>query len=59
MPEAIPPAPQQFHLDISVPDLEQAARAAESAGATLLDDTHPWRIYPDPAGHHFCLPHEE
>ncbi|MFI0419532.1 VOC family protein [Spongiactinospora sp. 9N601] len=54
-----PARPQQFHLDIGVPDLEQAARAAESSGATLLDDTHPWHIYADPAGHPFCLLHEK
>ncbi|PZG17392.1 glyoxalase, partial [Spongiactinospora gelatinilytica] len=59
-PRGAPPArPQQFHLDIGVPDLDQAARLAESSGATLLDDTHPWRIYADPAGHPFCLLHEK
>ncbi len=53
-----PAAPQQFHLDVGVADLDQAENAVLQLGATLLDAGEPrrvWRIYADPAGHPFCL----
>ncbi len=53
-----PQAPQQFHLDLGVPDLDEAERAVLGLGATLLDagdGIRGWRVYADPAGHPFCL----
>jgi len=48
--------PQQFHLDIEVPDLDQAQADVLGLGATLLHaDPRGWRIFADPAGHPFCL----
>ncbi|MEU7603921.1 VOC family protein [Streptomyces sp. NPDC040724] len=53
-----PTRPQQFHLDLGVPDLDRAQEQVLAAGATLLDggaDGRSWRIFADPAGHPFCL----
>ncbi|MFD4574334.1 VOC family protein [Streptomyces sp. NPDC058417] len=59
-----PAAPQQFHLDFGVPDLDRAQEQVLAAGATVLDDgtgragdtaEAGWRVYADPAGHPFCL----
>ncbi|OLF11243.1 glyoxalase [Actinophytocola xinjiangensis] len=52
-----PAHPQQSHLDLGVPDLDQAQSHAEAAGATVLDATpdRSWRVLADPAGHPFCL----
>ena len=48
--------PQQFHLDIEVPDLDQAQAHVLGLGATLLQVVpRGWRIFADPAGHPFCL----
>jgi len=48
--------PQQFHLDLDVPDLGNAHTQVLTLGATLLHtDPRGWRIYTDPAGHPFCL----
>jgi hypothetical protein len=48
--------PQQFHLDLDVPDLDRAQEQILDFGATLLHvDTRGWRIFADPAGHPFCL----
>ena len=48
--------PQQFHLDVEVPDLDRAERLVLASGATLLRaDPRGWKIYADPAGHPFCL----
>lgn len=48
--------PQQFHLDLDVPDLGNAHTQVLNLGATLLHiDPRGWRIYADPAGHPFCL----
>jgi catechol 2,3-dioxygenase-like lactoylglutathione lyase family enzyme len=48
--------PQQFHLDLDVPDLDQAQDLVLGLGATLLRaDTRGWRVFADPAGHPFCL----
>lgn len=51
--------PQQFHLDLSVPDIAAAEPAVLAAGARV----HPhqpskdggFRVYLDPVGHPFCL----
>lgn len=49
--------PQQMHLDVDVPDLDEAERAVLELGATK----HPhqpgetFRVFLDPAGHPFCL----
>ncbi|WP_219472368.1 VOC family protein [Nonomuraea rhizosphaerae] len=48
--------PQQFHLDIDVPDLEPAQDQVLDLGARLLHvDRGGWRVFADPAGHPFCL----
>lgn len=48
--------PQQFHLDLDVPDLDLAQEQVLAVGATLLHaDARGWRIFADPAGHPFCL----
>jgi catechol 2,3-dioxygenase-like lactoylglutathione lyase family enzyme len=48
--------PQQSHLDLEVPDLDQAHRQVLELGATLLHvDSRGWRVFEDPAGHPFCL----
>ncbi|MEU4154825.1 VOC family protein [Actinoplanes sp. NPDC026670] len=50
-------APQQFHLDVVVDDLDTAEAAVLALGATK----HPhqpgttFRVFLDPAGHPFCL----
>ena len=51
-----PASPQQFHLDLEVPDLDGAQSRIVALGATLLHvDPRGWRIFADPAGHPFCL----
>jgi catechol 2,3-dioxygenase-like lactoylglutathione lyase family enzyme len=53
-----PEHPQQFHLDVTVDDLESAQAQVLALGATLLDDgegKRSWRVFADPAGHPFCL----
>jgi glyoxalase superfamily protein len=48
--------PQQFHLDLEVPDLDEAQVQVVELGATLLHaDRRGWRVFADPAGHPFCL----
>ncbi|MGW0647252.1 VOC family protein [Streptomyces umbrinus] len=55
------PAPdgsQQFHLDLTVEDLDAAEKEVLALGATVLeaaDRGRGWRVYADPAGHPFCL----
>lgn len=55
------PAPdgsQQFHLDLTVDDMDAAEREVLALGATVLDAAdrgRSWRVYADPAGHPFCL----
>ncbi|GHH08444.1 VOC family protein [Streptomyces lanatus] len=55
------PAPdhsQQFHLDLTVPDLDTAEEAVLALGAKPLDTddrSRTFRVYADPAGHPFCL----
>ncbi|OAH10662.1 VOC family protein [Streptomyces jeddahensis] len=56
-----PSAPQQFHLDIGVHDLDAAEARALELGAVSLDDrggARSWRVYADPVGHPFCLVRE-
>jgi hypothetical protein len=55
--------PQQLHLDLTVPALDDLNRQHERAlelGARLLEDRsddeeEPLRVYADPAGHPFCI----
>ncbi|MEI7032476.1 VOC family protein [Streptomyces pratensis] len=63
-PDFVPPqwprpdASQQFHLDLTVPDLDTAEREVLALGARPLDTedrTRSFRVYADPAGHPFCL----
>ncbi|MGW3682103.1 VOC family protein [Streptomyces prasinus] len=55
------PAPdrsQQFHLDLTVEDLDAAEKEALALGAEPLeteDRSRSFRVYTDPAGHPFCL----
>lgn len=53
-----PDASQQFHLDLTVSDLDAAEERVLALGATALDTgdrSRSWRVYADPAGHPFCL----
>jgi len=63
-PDHVPPqwpgtdGAQQFHLDLTVPDLDAAEREVLALGATVLDAEdreRSFRVYADPAGHPFCL----
>jgi catechol-2,3-dioxygenase len=53
--------PQQFHIDVTVEDIETAEKQVLALGATKhavqpgADDDENWRVYVDPAGHPFCL----
>lgn len=51
--------PQQMHFDLYVDSLEEAAEAAEAAGARRHDiqpsETGSYIVLTDPAGHPFCL----
>ena len=50
--------PQQFHLDLDVPELPSAVAYAQSLGATLADNsrsTETFVVLLDPSGHPFCL----
>ncbi|WP_299445217.1 VOC family protein [uncultured Phycicoccus sp.] len=51
--------PQQFHLDLSVADIDAAEPAVLEAGARVHDvqpsESGSFRVYLDPAGHPFCL----
>ncbi|UYQ62481.1 VOC family protein [Streptomyces peucetius] len=49
---------QQFHLDVTVEDLDAAEAKVLALGATVLDAEdrkRSFRVYADPAGHPFCL----
>jgi len=53
-----PDRSQQFHLDLTVEDLDAAEKDVLALGAKALDAadrTRAWRVYADPAGHPFCL----
>jgi catechol-2,3-dioxygenase len=60
-PDHVPPRwpdpehPQQFHLDLRVPDLDAAADRAVALGATRLGGGETWHTLADPAGHPFDL----
>ena len=56
--------PQQFHIDVTVDDIDAAEAAVLALGATRhptqpgdagADPEDNWRVYLDPAGHPFCL----
>jgi catechol 2,3-dioxygenase-like lactoylglutathione lyase family enzyme len=55
--------PQQLHLDLTVPSIEELDRHHERAlslgGRLALDrsdhEEEPLRVYADPAGHPFCI----
>ncbi|MDG4785424.1 VOC family protein [Micromonospora sp. WMMD1102] len=51
-----PNRPQQFHLDVTVDDVEEAEAKALALGATRLPGSgEGFRVYADPVGHPFCL----
>jgi catechol 2,3-dioxygenase-like lactoylglutathione lyase family enzyme len=51
-----PAYPQQFHLDVTVEDVDAAEAAVLRLGATSLGSAgENWRVYADPAGKPFCL----
>ena len=50
--------PKQFHLDVTVEDLDTGERAVLELGATKADhqpEPDKWRVFLDPAGHPFCI----
>jgi Glyoxalase-like domain/SnoaL-like polyketide cyclase len=50
-----PAYPQQFHLDVTVGDVDAAGAAVLKLGATSLSSGGvKWRVYADPAGKPFC-----
>ncbi len=49
---------KQFHLDLVVDDLDEAAATLLAAGAAQPDfqpGGERWRVLTDPAGHPFCI----
>ncbi len=51
-----PARPQQFHLDVTVEDVDAAEAAVLRLGAASLSFSgENWRVYADPAGKPFCL----
>jgi len=58
-----PGIPQQLHLDMGVPDVEelerQRSRALDLGASQLLDrsadEDEPLYVFADPAGHPFCI----
>ena len=63
-PDHVPPTwpdntiPQQFHLDLDVPDLDAAEVRAIAIGAVptgFPEGESSFRVYKDPSGHPFCL----
>ena len=51
--------PQQFHLDLTVLDIDEAEPLVLRAGATVHEhqpsENGGFKVYLDPAGHPFCL----
>ncbi|GAA2887285.1 VOC family protein [Nonomuraea rubra] len=51
--------PQQFHLDVTVTDMDEAERQVLKIGATKHEhqpsEDDSFRVFLDPAGHPFCL----
>jgi len=63
-PDLVPPTwpdpavPQQFHLDVDVPDLDVAEQQVLALGARRTGEPKEpadFRAYLDPSGHPFCL----
>jgi catechol-2,3-dioxygenase len=56
-----PDRPQQFHIDVTVDDVDEAERQVLALGARKHElqpgekEGSPWRVYLDPVGHPFCL----
>jgi catechol-2,3-dioxygenase len=56
-----PELPQQFHIDVTVDDVDRAEAEVLALGARRHpvqpgeDEGEPWRVYLDPVGHLFCL----
>ncbi|MFF5178950.1 VOC family protein [Micromonospora sp. NPDC000316] len=51
-----PERPQQFHVDVTVDDVEAAEKAVLALGARRLPgEGEGFRVYADPADHPFCL----
>src|SRR5262245_2972051 len=51
-----PGSSRQAHLDVLVPDLDEAEPKVLALGAKLLSaEYEEHRVYTDPAGHPFCL----
>ncbi|WP_176730519.1 VOC family protein [Micromonospora mirobrigensis] len=51
-----PQRPQQFHIDVTVDDIEAAEKQALELGARRLPgEGEGFRVYADPSGHPFCL----
>lgn len=52
---------KQFHFDLAVADLDDAANRAVSLGATMPAEQpgETWRVLLDPSGHPFCLTRAE
>ena len=52
---------QQFHIDVTVDDVDQAEPQVLALGARRtdlqpgIDEDSNWRVYLDPVGHPFCL----
>lgn len=63
-PDHLPPTwpdnsvPQQFHLDLDVPDLDRGEEQVVALGARITglpENGAGFRVFLDPAGHPFCL----
>ncbi|MFW0786700.1 VOC family protein [Gordonia sp. CPCC 206044] len=56
-----PHGSKQFHFDLAVDDLDDAARRCVDLGATVPIEQpgETWRVLLDPAGHPFCLTRAE
>ncbi|HEY7488825.1 MAG TPA: VOC family protein [Streptosporangiaceae bacterium] len=54
-----PVYPQQFHIDVTVDDMDSAEKQVLALGAVKTDvqfgDDDTFRTFLDPAGHPFCL----
>jgi catechol 2,3-dioxygenase-like lactoylglutathione lyase family enzyme len=53
-----PASSMQFHLDVTVADLDRAEVAAQALGAVKMayqPEPDNFRVYADPVGHIFCL----
>ena len=49
---------KRYHLDLSVPDVDEAEKRAHELGASTPEHQpggDKWRVLLDPAGHPFCL----